>query len=81
MAGLLAVCLLRVFAHHDFALKNTTGMVIHHALEKFAAGAMGLLVVDHKPCISVLFAAKHERPGDFGIDILTLEFYGAVLAV
>ena len=74
MARLLAVGFLGVSAHHHLALENAAGLVVHHAFEKLAAGAVGLLVVDDQAGIGMLLAAQHEGAGDLGINVLGLEF-------
>src|SRR5687767_12246635 len=67
MAGLLAIGFLRVPLDNDLALENSPGMIIHHAFEEFAAGAVGHLVVDDQARVGMLLAAQHESAGDFGL--------------
>ena len=81
VAGLLAIGFLGVPLDDDLALENSPGVVIHHAFEEFAAGAVGHLVVDDQARIGVLLAAQHEGAGNFGLGALPFEFHGAVLAV
>ena len=81
MARLLAVGLLGIALHDDLALEDTAGIVVHHAFEKFAAGAVGHLVIDDEAAVGVLLAAQQIGAGDLRIRPLPGEVIGAVLPV
>ena len=67
VAGLLAVGLLGVAPDDDLALEDAAGVVVHHALEEFAAGAARHLVVDHETRVGVLVAAEQIGAGDLRV--------------
>ncbi len=81
VTGLLAIGFLRVPLNNDFALENPPRVIIHHAFEKFAAGAVGHLMVDNQARIGMLLAAQHESARNFCLGPLPFELHGAVLAV
>ena len=78
---MLAVGLLGIALHDDLALENAAGMIIHHAFEELARGAVRHAVVDDDTGVGVLLSREQEGAVDHGIAMLAGEADGAILPV
>src|SRR5688572_7966190 len=79
VARLLAIGLLGVPPDHHLALEHAAGLVVHDALEHFAAQAIRNAVIDDETGVTMLPAAQQIGPGELRIGVLAVESYKALL--